>query len=440
MLRQTKVLTARVHRLAPAVLGASVLALLAVTAPPAAAAAGNLDPSFGTNGVVTVVSDSSGTAVAAPSAMLVQPDGKILVVDGSEILRFTPGGSLDPGFGNGGRVATPLDGDVSLGAGAALQPDGKIVVAGRIAVGPEQTDVLVMRLNPDGSPDRSFGSNGQVVTDPTGTAPAARLGSFGDAVIVQSDGKILVGGWAARCAGRSCSVLNAALLRYNSNGSPDPGFGNGGIVLGEPDATFATVGENSAGEIFALDANGGISEFSAGGAARPSADATSITVASQAGGGNGTDNRPIFLPDGRYVVAQGANDAAGGPRDGDVKLARFLGTGAVDTSFSNPAFNYGAEPSNRQSDQGFGLALQPDGKVVVVGTVNSGNGGVGIARVTANGSLDSGFGNGGTIVDTAQPGTEATVAAIQPDGKILVAESQLVSNTVNLILARYLAS
>jgi len=427
-------LTPIMHRLAPAALGVGVLAWLAATALPAAAAAGALDPSFGHKGIVTV--SGSGGGLTAPSAMLVQPDGKILVVDGSEILRFNPDGTLDSGFGTGGEVAMPLDADVSLGADAALQPDGKIVVAGRINVGVDRTDVVVLRFNPNGSPDPSFGSNGQVVTDPTAGSPGVQLGSFGDAVLIQGDGKILVGGWAAACTARTCSVLNAALLRYNSNGSLDSGFGNGGIVLGEPNATFATVGENSAGEIFALDANGGISEFSPAGAARPAADATSISIASQAGGSNNPDFRPIFLPDGRYVVPGEGSDA---PRDGDVQLVRHLGTGAVDTSFTNLAFNYGPEPTNRQLDQGLGLALQPDGKVIVAG---SEGGGVGIARVNTNGSLDSGFGTGGTIVDTAQPQTEATVAAIQPDGKILVAESQFVSTTTtfNLILARYLAS
>ena len=433
MLRRTRSLTAIAHRLTPAALGVSVLALLAATASPAAAAAGALDPSFGQNGIVTV--SGSGGGLTAPSAMLVQPDGKILVVDGSEILRFNPDGSLDTGFGNGGQVATPLDANVSLGADAALQPDGKIVVTGRIGAGVERTDVLVMRFNPNGSPDPSFGSNGQVVTDPTAGIASSRTGSFGDAVLVQSDGKILVGGLSAHCLGRPCTV-QAALLRYTSTGSLDSGFGNGGIVLSEPNATFATVGENSAGEIFALDAGGGISEFSPAGAARPAANVTSISIASQAGGSLNPDFRPIFLPDGRYVVP---GEGSEGPQDGDVQLVRHLGTGAVDPSFTNPAFDYGAAQPGalRQLDQGLGLAVQTDGKVIVVG---SGNAGAGIARVNTNGSLDSGFGTGGTIVDTARPGTEATVATIQPDGKILVAESQLVSNTVNLILARYQAS
>jgi len=426
-------LTAIMHRLAPVALGVGVLAWLAATASPAAAAAGALDPSFGHKGIVTV--SGSGGGLTAPSAMLVQPDGKILVVDGSEILRFNPDGTLDSGFGTGGEVAMPLDADVSLGADAALQPDGKIVVAGRINVGVDRTDVVVLRFNPNGSPDPSFGSNGQVVTDPTVGIASSRTGSFGDVVLVQSDGKILVGGLSAHCLGRSCTV-QAALLRYTSNGSLDAGFGHGGIVLGEPNATFATVGENTAGEIFALDAGGGISEFSPAGAARPAADATSISIASQAGGSLNPDFRPIFLPDGRYVVP---GEGSEGPRDGDVQLVRHLGTGAVDPSFTNPAFDYGAPQPGAlsQVDQGLGLAIQTDGKVIVVGSSNTG---AGIARVTTNGSLDSGFGTGGTIVDTAQPGTEATVATIQPDGKILVAESQFVSNTVNLILARYLAS
>ena len=123
-------MTAIVRRLAPAALGVSVAAWLAATALPAAAAAGALDPSYGHNGIVTVASTAAAGALAAPSAMLVQPDGKILVINGSEILRFNPDGTPDSGFGNGGEVATPLDADVSLGADAALQPGGKIVVTG----------------------------------------------------------------------------------------------------------------------------------------------------------------------------------------------------------------------------------------------------------------------------------------------------------------------
>jgi uncharacterized delta-60 repeat protein len=203
-----------------------------------------------------------------------------------------------------------------------LQPDGKIVVAGRINAGVDRTDVLVLRFNPDGSPDPSFGSNGQVVTDPTAGIASSRTGSFGDAVLVQSDGKILVGGLAAHCLGRFCTV-QAALLRYTSNGSLDSGFGTGGIVLGSAGVSFATVGENSAGEIFALDANAGISEFGAGGAARPAANATSISIASQAGNGDSADFRPIFLPDGRYVVAQSAAD---GPRHPPEGFGRAVGS------------------------------------------------------------------------------------------------------------------
>lgn len=91
-----------------------------------------------------------------------------------------------------------------------------------------------------------------------------------------------------------------------------------------------------------------------------------------------------------------------------LRVAEFVeggqGTGAIDTSFNNPAFNYGAETGFRQLDQGLGLAVQPEGKVIVVGSASNE---AGIARVDTNGSLDGGFGNGGTIVDTARPGAEA---------------------------------
>ena len=117
--------------------------------------AGNLDPSFGNGGVVTRTLGA--TAVPTNEGIAVQPDGKIVVVTSGSVVRYLPDGSLDSSFGAGGSVATAFD-----AAAVALQPAGKIVVAGAMSDGSgiDGSEFAVARYNPDGSPDASFGTDG----------------------------------------------------------------------------------------------------------------------------------------------------------------------------------------------------------------------------------------------------------------------------------------
>jgi uncharacterized delta-60 repeat protein len=153
---------------------------------------GSLDSSFGTGGEVLTTAENFSTVVD------IQPDGKILVggagVNGEDfgLVRFNPDGSLDPSFGTGGAVDTPSTYGI---AQMALQPDGKIVAVGTVASG-AALDFQTVRYNPDGSLDQSFGSDGMVMTDltPPGSKSAVPNSSFATGVVIQPGGKIVVGG------------------------------------------------------------------------------------------------------------------------------------------------------------------------------------------------------------------------------------------------------
>ncbi|WP_240439559.1 calcium-binding protein [Streptomyces europaeiscabiei] len=179
---------------------------------------GSVDTSFGggdgwvSPGLAGGAEDAAGVAV--------RPDGRI--VAGARagglfgLVRYLPDGSPDPAFGGGdGVVTTSLSDMPGVGATArdlALQPDGKIVMVGD--VGQTSFDFALARYNPDGSLDTTFGGDGKVTTDLGGY-------NWGEAVVVQSSGKIVASGWTG---GRF------TLVRYNLDGSLDSGFGTGGVA------------------------------------------------------------------------------------------------------------------------------------------------------------------------------------------------------------------
>jgi uncharacterized delta-60 repeat protein len=212
---------------------------------PALAAPGDLDPSFGGDGrVVTSVDDDS---MAAVSALVVQPDGKLvaagkraLFANGAAIpvlvvARYNHEGRLDSSFGAGGLVRNDFSGAAAL----VLQPDGKVVTAGTQFVFnngvPSDKNLVLQRFNPDGSPDTSFGSTGLVVADFDGDSQAFAL-------VLQADGKLVVAG-----AFEAFGALDRdfALARYHSDGSLDTSFGTGGLVVTD-------IGEDEDNLAFAL--------------------------------------------------------------------------------------------------------------------------------------------------------------------------------------------
>ena len=337
---------------------------------------------FGTGG--TVATDIAGNDNIGRGVAL-QPDGKILLAGCSysasgydfALLRYNADGSLDATFGIGGKVTTDLAGLDNVADSIAVQADGKILLGGRSADGMSFGAVLV-RYNADGSLDTSFGDGGKITT---------ALGTSGEyaGVAVLGDGKILLGGSTAWS-----SSADFVLRRYNSDGSIDTGFGSGGAVVTD----FGSQDE-----------------------------AWSMTVQA----------------DGKILLGgttwNGSNH--------DFALARYNANGTLDTTFGTGGkltTDFGAS-----TDYGYSLAVQGDGKVLFGGlSVNGGQTQFALARYGANGSLDTGFGGGGKLITDFGALTDSTCrgVAVQPDGKILLGGSSVSngSSHAEFALARYNAN
>ncbi len=200
---------------------------------------GRLDPTFGApDGFVLTNFGPVGGAEA--NAMVVQPDGKILLVGGVNELRFDgntfgfglarylPDGELDPSFGEGGVVYTrprgaPVDELSGKLMGVTLQPDGKIVTAGYLVSprvgGGVDARMVVARYEADGTLDRGFGSDGLAEPDVT-------MHALADGVVVQASGRIVVGG-----ALYDLPANEIILVGFDPQGRVDPSFGDGGMTI-----------------------------------------------------------------------------------------------------------------------------------------------------------------------------------------------------------------
>lgn len=303
---------------------------------------GALDPAFGVGGRVLTPFTGAGKA----RAVAIQADGRIVVAGGGDgvlgLVRYQPDGSLDTGFGAGGRVLTPFDGAGAVRA-VLVQPDARIVV---VAQGQDDFAALVRYL-PSGALDPSFGAGGRVLTPFVG-ARAAR------AATLQTDGRIVVAGDA--------EVDFVALVRYRSDGTLDSSFGSGGRVL-----TSFTGG--SAAQAVALTPGGGIvvagggsTDFAAlarylpSGALDPAFGAGGFAVVSFAGAGSARDL--AVLADGDLVVL------GDGDESGFAALVGLTTAGVLDETFGVggrmlvPFFGAGAARK---------LAVEPGSGLIVLG-------------------------------------------------------------------------
>jgi uncharacterized delta-60 repeat protein len=185
---------------------------------------GSLDTSFHSHGMVVTEIGTDGDYAAA---VAIQPDGKIVVAGGSSfgslgyfsMERYDAFGNFDLAFGSLGRVASRVGGGISDECGCVvLQPDGRIILAGSFYTG-TNSDVLTMRFNANGTLDTNFNGSGQVTT------AGGKLDNYAVGVAVQSNGKIVLG--ASVAVGTN---ERFAALRYHPNGSLDSSYGAGGVV------------------------------------------------------------------------------------------------------------------------------------------------------------------------------------------------------------------
>ena len=203
---------------------------------------GTLDASFDTDGIVTTDFSS---AYDAGNSIAIQSDGKIVVGGYSgtnrdfALARYNTNGSLDTGFGTGGKTTTAIGSSNDVGKSVVIQSDGKIVLGGYARIGITD-DFALIRYNNNGSIDNSFGSGGKVTTAiGTGT-------DWGNSVVIQPDGKILLAGFAA------IGFNNIAIVRYNIDGSIDNTFDSDGKVttpIGPSGTTGSSIALQSDGKI-----------------------------------------------------------------------------------------------------------------------------------------------------------------------------------------------
>ena len=374
---------------------------------------GALDPSFNVDGKVTVGFGGDDRCYG----IALQADGKAILVGENAgtfdkdfaVLRFTASGDLDNGFNGDGKITFGFGQIGDRAQAAAVFPDGRIVVAGHDnETGVNYGEVAV--LTASGSLDGGFDGDGLLsLPEPNNV----------NDVVAQPDGKIVVIGNIEYTGGQHDVTID----RLNANGSQDATFsGDGHVVfdLGADDAggriallpdgrLLAHCRSGSDGRLLRLLAN---SSLDTGGIATAAFDDATFPPGSDERG-----NAALVQSDGRIIVVGDVIRAD--VTESDFALARFLADGNLDTSFG---VHGRVALSFQNFDFANATALQPDGKIVVAGYTGSGNVNFMVARFNGDGSLDTGFGFGGfNVVDFLGGADYARAVAVAPDGKIVLA-------------------
>jgi uncharacterized delta-60 repeat protein len=411
-------------------------ALLLAAASPALALPGDLDRSFDGDGEVTIDSGY----VDEAWAVLVQPDAKIAIAgDGGAntdfmVARMNPDGGFDGGFGVGGLAFADL-GDTDYGYAAARQPDGKIVVAGYV---PSDKDVGVTRFNTDGSLDTAFDPGGpdgagrkiihyggddsaeEVLIQPDGKIVIAghggdadvvlarlnRNGSFdnsfdGDGIAAADFGGVEFGLGAALGPGGKIVVAghtsvggDVAVMRFNPTGAADQTLD--ATFDGEGKRTIDYGGTNDQAEAVLVQPDGRIvlagygtsstdvvvTRLNPDGSDDRSFDGDAIARVDL--GGSDFARAAALQPNGKIVVAGYSSGPAAG-----LTAVRLQPGGALDTTFSSDG-----QTTLGFAEKGSAVAVQPDGRIVLVGPTSPG-GDIAVARLEGDPPAAGGGGGRG---------------------------------------------
>lgn len=343
---------------------------------------GNLDATFGANGVVTTPIGTSSVI----RDMAIQTDGKIIAAGYSSdgitpefsLVRYHVNGTLDSTFDADGKVTTNFGSEAEIYA-IAIQSDGKIVAAG-YRYNDSTWEFAIARYNTNGSPDSSFNNDGKA---------NAAIGLVDDrinAVAIQADGKIVVGGYTNTAPDINYYEPEIALMRYNINGYPDSTFGIDGKVITQIGSLYDIL----------------------------------YSIAIQ--------------PDGKIV---GGGTYLNGSNH-EYLIVRYNTNGTLDNTFSTDGIV--TTVVSATYDLIHSIALQTDGKIVASGI--SGVGSVydfSLARYNTDGTLDNTFDGDGILITPIGSFLDiSTCIALESNGKILIAAG--VSDSANnhdLYLVRY---
>jgi uncharacterized delta-60 repeat protein len=430
-------------------------ALMVASAVPSAAAPGQLDPSFGAGGTVVTEFPSS---YSGARAVAVQADGRIVaagfahtnnsIISDFALTRYDASGALDPTFGTGGRVRTDFGGRFDEALAVAVQPDGRVVVAGNSSDA-NGSDMAIALYNSDGLLDTSFEGDGMALVD-FGSEASAR------AVALQPDGRIVLAGWVSHPVDGGCCVSDFALARLTSVGALDSSFDGDGRVVTD----FLPGADNGhdAAQAVGVQADGRIVAAGAGVAgvvsvdfavARYLADGSLDLTFSDDGlvttdfVGYFDEIRDLAVDTGGRIVTGGQSCEFPGNSDEvcDFGLARYTSNGTLDRRFGRKGrirTDLGADLSEGIR----GVVVQADGRIVAAGdTSGPGASDVGLTRYRSDGRLDRGFGVNGVVITPVSPSTdEVGGLELQADGRLVVAGTTAISQGFGFFVSRYLGA
>ena len=398
----------------------------------------SLDPTFGTDGKVI------NPTITDHQIIKLQSDGKIVscylsnysTLGNIHLTRFNPDGSIDTSFGINGIVNSILFTEVGGFNMMKIQSNNKIIVTGNLFnLGNGGYNFATARYNSDGTLDTSFGVNGYAIAD-----FGASNGDWSTTVEIQNDGALLIGGYVSQ------NSVDAAIVRYLSNGVLDTSFGiNGKFTYnfgtntipfsnGFSSNQVVAIRVNSVGKIILgiyTDVNESFIDYANFGFICLNQNGTIDTSF----GNNGVkvvdfgDKDSIInmqLTTDNKIIATGYHGYTVGVSNYvNIPLVKLLENGNYDTSFGNNGIVLTNRDSSNLTDLSYDLSIQPDGKIICFGTtpdpVNSGTDFL-LIRFNTNGSLDTTFNNVGyKSIDFSTSNAIGTSFLIQNDGKFLCA-------------------
>lgn len=393
---------------------------------------GILDSDFDADGIRLIRAANSPTR---GFDVEVQPDGKILVCgwaslpsgSAAHVTRLFPDGSLDNSFGFNGQTVL-LWNEANLEVyNMALQDDGNIVLVG--GIDGAETGQVVIRINgSDGFPDPSFGTDGFVLI------PYTIVAYLYD-VAIQSDGKIVAAGITAE------SDLDITVVRLNTDGTLDTDFSFDGKVV-----TDVNLADWAQGLV--VGADGKITV--AGSTEHPGGNRNGLLVRYNADGTLdntfGTNGKveldvSTTVDEFHNLTTNGSGSifAVGATSNPGYQflIAKYTANGTLDNSFS---FDGVVQTDfSNDDDRAWDVTVQPDSRILVVGTATEGSDKLALARYTPEGLLDNSFGTGGKVLTSNGQNNELRSVALQSDLKIVavgtIIDAQF--NQRNAIVVRY---
>jgi uncharacterized delta-60 repeat protein len=353
---------------------------------------------------------------------------------------FSQAGAPDNTFGTNGKLYLSGFGFSSTGNGIAIQADGKIVVVG-VNYDFTKTNFAVVRFNTDGTLDPTFNGTGKVTTGLSIGQDTAT------SVAIQSDGKIVVGGYTSVVT-NGAETKDFAIARYNTDGSLDNTFDGDGKVttdLSSLDHIYALAIQNDGKIVVAgsVRSNGSgldfaVARYNTNGSLDNTFDvdgslSTPITAL------NDEALALLIQADGRIVLAGYSSTSNLGPGPQNITLVRYTASGILDNTFDNDGIvTTFIDPTQAQGSIAASISAQADGKIVVAGRFANDPGGyMTVVRYNTNGSLDNTFDTDGKLTTLVGSFSEAKAVAIQNDGKIVIAGHTGKSLNSDLAVVRY---